>query len=106
MMKIKLELHKEDNILVLEPQDIFKYFDENEDYDLIYYLDKVIEYLNYPIFHNSEMAFDDGYYAKLGGWIDGFDYAKHLEKIDDGGAIEIKWKRKYQIEIPIPFILY
>lgn len=105
-MKINFELHRDDDLLLLEGQDVYKFFDENnpKHQTLMYYLEKWMEYLNYPLLHNTEMAFDDGYYKYLYGLINGLAYALHINFVGYGKVITIKCGR-YTINMPKPFAL-
>ncbi len=105
-MEIKLELHKTGNLLLLEEQDIYGFVSENtkKEIDLAMFLGKVIEFLNYPLLHNTEMSFDDGYYKELSGWINGFSYAHHIT-FDEIGSVENITFSKFRITVPKPFAI-
>lgn len=102
--KIVLELHKQDDAYVLESQDMFQYIGEmtNQEVELALYINKWCQYLNYYIFHSKDMMFSDAEYARLEGWLDGYECAKdiHVDNFDD--RIEIDMKR-YHIILKKPY---
>lgn len=103
-IKITLDLHKDGNALVLNPQDIYNYIGEStpKEIELAYYIDKYCEYLNYYIYNNKEMAFGDPFIARLEGWLAGYEYAKKIEVTKNKDVVEIKM-RGYRIILNKPF---
>lgn len=101
--KIILELHETDNAFVLNIQDVYKYIGEtsNDEIELAFYLNKWCEFLNYYVFHNKELAFGDEKYARLDGWIDGYNHAKSIHVDDYADRVEIEMK-KYRIILSKP----
>ena len=106
MKTIHLKLHREANSLMLDSQDIYDYVGEEkaEDLELACYVDKWCEYLNWYVggIHNTEMKFGDTDYAKLGSWLDGYNFAKKYEVSYSKNRTEIKTK-KYLIILDTPF---
>lgn len=96
--------HKEEYALTLESQDVFKYISEEtkSEIELAFYIDKWCQYLNYYIFHNEEIMFGDAEYARLEGWIDGYNYAKSIDVNDCRDRVEIIM-RGYFITLMKPF---
>lgn len=103
-MKIELELHKEDDLLLLNSQDIYKYIDESteEDIRLAYYIDKWCQCLNYPFINNDEMMFGDPFRSGIEGWIAGYNYAKKISVEHKNGVVIIHHK-KHTITLNKPF---
>lgn len=105
-MKIKLELHRDGNFLLLDSQDLYKHIPESVESNIrmAYYVDRWCEYLNWPLLHNQEMAFGDPDYARLDGWLTGYSFAKRIEVVENNGFILLRG-RGYQIELPRPFAI-
>lgn len=102
--KIVLELHKQDNACVLESQDVYQYIGEadKQEIELAFYIDKWCQYLNYYIFHSKEMMFGDAEYARLQGWLDGYEHAKNIHVDHYSDRIEINM-RGYRITLKKPY---
>ena len=102
--KIILDLHKDDHALILESQDVYKYVGENneQELELAFYIGKWCEYLNYYIFNNKEMSFGDSDYARLEGWLTGYNHAKKIQVNDFKDRVEINTKG-YFIILSKPF---
>lgn len=105
MKKIELKLHREENLLLLDSQDVYNFLSENTEKEirLAYFIDKYCELLNYPYLHNKEMKFDDGERCELAGFVNGYMYAKNI-KIEElnNGYIKLKGDG-YIIELERPF---
>lgn len=104
MITIELDLHKEGNNLLLNSQDIYKYVGEitEDDIELAYYIDKYCQYLNYYVIHSREVMFGDTEYARLEGWLDGYNCAKKYLVQKRSGGFEIKTEL-YHIILPTPY---
>lgn len=103
-MKIELELHREGNLLLLDSNDIYSYIGEttNADLELAYYVDEWCKYLNYPLLHNDDMKFADATYAKMEGWITGYNFAKKIDAKDENGVVVFR-HGKHTITLNKPF---
>ncbi len=104
--KIVLQLHKEDNWVVLYSQDIYNYIGEDteQEMELAFYIDKWCEYLNYYAYNNKEMKFGDPFIARLEGWLTGYNQAKKIEVEETKEFVKIKM-RGYNILLHRPFEL-
>lgn len=104
---VVLELHNDEELhaVVLDSNDIYEYVSERtiEEVELALYVDKWCTYLNYHILNNREMAFGDVDYARLEGWITGYNHAKKIDVRHFTDRVEIKM-RKYFIVLKKPFI--
>ena len=78
MWTISLNLHSVDGVPLLDAQDIYKYVSENstEDVEFALYVTKWCELLNNEVLCNSQQAFGNTDAIRLGGWIEGYEYAK------------------------------
>ena len=96
-------LHKQDGVFVLDAQDVFQHITEatKEERELAFYLGKWCELLNYYVFHSKELMFGDAEYARLDGWIDGYNHAKAIQIYDHDDRVEIDMK-KYHIILNKP----
>ena len=101
---IELKLHHEEGTFLhlLESQDIYDFVDESsvEDVELAYYVEKWCEWLNY-FFLNDATVNGNLEEARLRGWINGYNYAKHVDEqeYDDRYILVMK---KYVITIHKP----
>lgn len=104
--KIVLELHKEpeNNCCVLNEQDVYQYIGEStsQEIELAMYIQKWCEFLNYSVLNSNEMVFGDPEYAKLEGWISGYNFAKHIEVEETDELVTIKMN-KYEVILSKPF---
>ena len=104
--EIRLDLHKEENSLVLNSEDVYQYVGEikKNDIELAYYIDKWCRYLNYYIGgeHNREMLFGDTEHTRLGAWLDGYNFAKKYKVEGEKSKITIRTK-EYLIILHRPF---
>lgn len=82
-VEITLGLHKEKgtNNLLVDFQDVFDFVGEStrKEVELGYYLEKWCMWLNY-YFVNTPTANGNIDEAQLRGWIDGYNYAKHIDE--------------------------
>lgn len=103
-MKIELKLHQFDQFLLLESADIYDFVGEskNADLELAYYVDMWCQYLNYPFLHSKNLKFADADYAKLEGWITGYNFAKKIDVDDRNGVIAFRFG-KHEIVLNKPF---
>ena len=101
MKKIVLELQKdtESNACTLNHQDIYNYVGEctEQEVEFALYIEKWCEYLNYYILNNKEMAFGDTDYARLEGWLAGYNFAKKIDVTNFKDRVEIKMKGYFVI---------
>lgn len=104
--EIKLDLHKEGNYLILNPEDVYQYVGEikKKDIEFAYYIDKWCRYLNYYVGgeHNREMLFGDIEHTRLEAWLDGYNFAKKYEVDYEKSKIIIHTK-EYLIVLIRPF---
>lgn len=100
------ELHHNDGVLTLDGNDVYKWIDENSPANarLARYVQKWCEYLNYPLFHNKEMGFEDAEYARIGAWLDGYSFAMNYH-IERGKLNVMIDTRRYTIILPIPYAI-
>ena len=100
--KIKLELHKFDQFLLLDFQDCYKYISKNteKEVELVHYIAKFCQSKNYPILKTPDMAFDAVTEFQLKSWVDGYNFAKHHKINTNKLTIEGSW---YIIEYNEPF---
>lgn len=82
-VEITLNLHREKgtNFLLLDHQDVYRFIGEEttREVELGLYLEKWCEWLNYYLI-NSVPAHGDVGGARLRSWIDGYNYAKHIDE--------------------------
>ena len=104
--RIHLELHREDNALLLEHQDIYDYVGETTEaeMELAHFVERYCAYLNWYVsgLHNTEMKFADSEYERLKGWLSGYCYGKKYETENYPNRVEIKTP-KYLIVLDRPF---
>ena len=94
-MTIELKLHKDCQFHLLDPMDVYNYIGECTDRELklAQYVSIWCEYLNHPLFQNPEFAYADAEYARLGGWLTGFNAAMCIKIDEDSDMIRIKYGR-------------
>lgn len=80
---------------MLDSADIYKYVDENSEQNAKFalYIDKLCEYLNHIVTGNSDLRFGDVEYARLGGWLTGFEAAMSYNVVTTPNNITVKTKR-------------
>lgn len=111
MTKIDLSLHcDENNSLTLDFQDVLEELSENdeEDVEFAHYAEKYCQYLNYFTCHNRELAVLDADYARLDGWINGYNMAKRaiISEVKGKILVKIKIRKKtFHISFPKPIAI-
>lgn len=94
-MTIELKLHKDCQFHILDANDVYEFIGECTDRELklAHYISVWCEYLNHPLFQNPEFAYADAEYARLGGWLTGFNVALQIKVDETNEVIKIKYGR-------------
>ena len=103
-MTIELKLHKDCQFHTLDANDVYDYIGEHSDKDLelAYYVSMWCEYLNHPLFQNPEYAYADAEYARMGGWLTGYNFAKKITVEEDNLYVKFKFG-KHKVILNRPY---
>lgn len=97
MKKIILELHKTDNVMLLDWKDLTLYFSElvAEERKLLHFLMEYCDFLNWHFdLHNKDMLVGDCIYEYKRGWLQGYSVAKDYKISILEDRTEIKTKNQ------------
>lgn len=100
MKKIRFQLHKVGNSLLLKSDDIYNSIKNPSD-DFVVYISKWCAYLNWRDASDRPLNVT---FSALEGWIEGYSYAKNITVEYPPGHVQITTS-KYEITLPTPFII-